>query len=251
MTRFKSLSELFAEEKAERVAKHEEPQPQPTVSKKAGGSKKGSKKECIKCHSLVWAMHTKDGLCKDCRSTEPVASKPKVAEPTEVKPERSEETTKGATAMRNPKKLRASKNITTTHWHEDPASYNQTTRLKNETGKVIDEPNLKTWGIGLTKFEASELISMCADGDAEMAREALIDQHGAEIWEGKPKTKAANTKAAKKSKKSQKTKVTPVEPVADPPEEDYESIIAELKKKNRGLKAANTRMKNSREEEAA
>ncbi len=213
MTQFKSLSELFAAEKAERIAKHTKPQPQPEPVEKT--------------------------------------SKPEKATPSQAKPERSEKTTEGAQSMGKQKKLRASKNITTTHWYNDPASYNQTTRLKNETGKVIGQPNLKTWGIGLTKFEASELISMCADGEAEMAREALIDQHDAEIWEGKPKTKVASKPKAKPAKKA---KTAPVDPEAvepDPPEEDYESIIAKLKLKNRGLKAANTRMKKTREEEAA
>jgi len=243
-----ALAQLFGEERAKGTKVTTKPAKATAKAKvKPAKSSDGRKKVCSKCGSEVWAMHTKEGLCKACQAV--TSAKAKTAKAT---PAKRSTTTGKETTMARRSKLRASKEIKATDWHDKEPSFAQTSRLKNETGRLLDEPNLKTWGLEMTRLEASELISMCADGNQAEVREILINDYDAPLWKSKAKPGKSTKKAKTASTRKVETKPSKAEP-ADPPEEDYVAIIAALKKKAAGLKGANTRLineKNAREEAA-
>lgn len=98
--------------------------------------------------------------------------------------------------------------IQSDHWHSQPASFAQTSRLAKETGRAINQDKLCTWEIGLTKKEASDLIGRCIAGDRAGVRAELI-QRGAVLWQRqttKRKSKAkAQTVAPPKKKPAKKS----------------------------------------------
>ena len=71
--------------------------------------------------------------------------------------------------------------LESSHWHSQPASFAQTSKLAKETGKLIKQPKLCTWEIKLTKKEASDLIGRCVAGDRAEVRAELIEA-GCELW---------------------------------------------------------------------
>lgn len=219
----------------ERLFNSDEPKKNADVTSESKGTpvpaptEKG-KKVCTACEEEVWAIHTRDGVCKDCRTSKKAPVEPPTQETSESTPETPttpEEATKTET-----KSAGQLEGLKSDKWHDDPATFNQTSFLKKHTG-------LKTWDlqdkhgdlVSISKLQASEMISAIREDTANIPRvsEILVTKFGCE------KYVRPNGKVKKEADQE----------VVDADTVDLAAILAEvekLKASNRALKAANTRM---------
>lgn len=113
-------------------------------------------------------------------------------------------------------KAKVKRGLQSKHWHSQPASFAQTSRLAKETGKSIDQAKLCTWEVGLTKKSASDMISRCIAGERGEVRAELI-QMGAVLWVKDTAKATTKPKAAaqKPVKSAPKVKAHPRQTKAD------------------------------------
>jgi len=156
-----SSEEPKKERKAERKAEvAAEKKAIKTTSPAKKPKKAAPMKTCTVCEEEVYAIHTKDGICKDCRmlaknSVASPVSKPKAQKPKVTPPKK---TTKPKTEGRK-------RGLESDEWHEKEATYNQTSFLKKSTG-------LQTWSNEnftlkrlMTRLEASVMITEIKKGN--------------------------------------------------------------------------------------
>ena len=146
--------ERKAERRAEVAAEKkaiETPKPPKAVSNKR-------KKACTVCKEEVWAMHTKDGICKECQE----AMTPEPTKAAKVRTPAKASPPKKATKPKTESRKRGLESDT---WHSKEATYNQTSFLKKSTG-------LQTWSNEnftlkrlMTRLEASVMITEIKKGN--------------------------------------------------------------------------------------
>jgi hypothetical protein len=160
----------------------------------------GNKMVCSECGKSVWPFQQKDGVCNDCRPN------PKKAKKANPAPKQQATPKKETSKMSKPKVKVAPKpksegrkaGLSSDRWHDEPATFAQTSFLKKYTG-------LKTWDLEkpLTKLQASELISAIKDSEANIPRVAeILEQLGCEpyVRPGSNVRKATKSEAKAASK---------------------------------------------------
>jgi hypothetical protein len=204
----------------EKLFNNDEPKKNGSVTPTSTGTTEKGKKVCVTCGSEVWAIHTKDGVCNDCRKSK----KGNIEPPKQNTPPATPEKTPTPVETKSEGRIEG---LESDKWHNDPASFNQTSFLKKHTG-------LKTWGLeaDLSKLQASELISVIREDSANIPRvsEILIEKFGCEKYV-RPNGKVKNEEAVQEAQEDDQANMA--------------AILAEiqtLKASNRALKAANTRM---------
>jgi len=188
------------------------------------------KKLCLECGKEVWNIHTKEGLCKECRASKQAPVEPPTPAP---KPAPTPATPKQTPTPAKTKSDGRVEGLKSDKWHNDPASFNQTSFLKKQTG-------LKTWDLekAISKLTASDMISVIKEDSANIPRvsEILVMEYGCEKYI-RPNGKVKKNGTAKN--------VEAVQEAQDDDQVDMAAIMEEIKKlkaSNKALKAANTRM---------
>jgi hypothetical protein len=147
---------------------------------------------CSECGDSVWKFQQNNGVCKPCQKKSKGSATPKPKAQPKATPK------KEAKAVKQPKTTKSEnrkKGLKSDHWHNKPATFPQTSRLKKETG-------LKTWDLEtpLTRLQASHMISEIEENGAEGVETVtglLVEHFGCEPYvrpSQKVKSQATTTK---------------------------------------------------------